>query len=66
VVNVCRARGATTVAEYTRSPEQWKRLVGDGIHWFQGELLGMPAPAARVLAPAPAAEALAPASTASA
>ena len=50
VVNVCRARGSMTVAEYTRSPEQWKRLIGDGVDWFQGELLGMPAPAASVLA----------------
>ena len=66
VVSVCRARGVTTVAEYTRSPEQWQRLVGDGVDWFQGELLGMPAPAVRVLAPPPAADALAPASTTSA
>ena len=50
VVNICRARGITTVAEYTRSPEQLERLVEDGVDLFQGELLGMPAPAAQVLA----------------
>ena len=50
VVNICRARGITTVAEYTRSPEQLQRLVEDGVDLFQGELLGMPAPAAQVLA----------------
>lgn len=55
VVDVCRARGIMTVAEYTRSPEQWKRLVCDGVDWFQGELLGMPAPAAVVLATPPVA-----------
>lgn len=51
VVNICHARGITTVAEYTRSPEQLQRLVEDGVDLFQGELLGMPAPAADVLAP---------------
>ena len=55
VVNVCRAQGVMTVAEYTRSPEQWQRLVCDGVDWFQGELLGMPAPAAVVLATPPVA-----------
>jgi EAL domain-containing protein (putative c-di-GMP-specific phosphodiesterase class I) len=55
VVNVCRARGVMTVAEYTRSPEQWQRLVCDGVDCFQGELLGMPAPAAVVLATPPGA-----------
>jgi diguanylate cyclase (GGDEF)-like protein len=49
VVSVCRARGIMTVAEYTRSPEQLRRLVADGVDWFQGELLGMPAPAASIL-----------------
>ena len=51
VVSICRARGMTTVAEYTRSPEQMARLIEDGVDWFQGELFGMPAPAAAVLAP---------------
>ena len=49
VVNVSRARGAMTVAEYTRSPEQLGRLIADGVDLFQGELIGMPAPAASVL-----------------
>ena len=49
VAGLCHARGITTVAEFTRSPEQLARLVEDGVDLFQGELLGMPAPAARVL-----------------
>jgi hypothetical protein len=40
------ARGITTVAEYTRSPEQLQRLVEDGVDLFQGERFGMPVPAA--------------------
>jgi diguanylate cyclase (GGDEF)-like protein len=51
VTSLCRARGITTVAEYTRSTEQLARLVADGIDLFQGELFGMPRPAAEVLAP---------------
>ncbi|MFM8985542.1 MAG: EAL domain-containing protein [Planctomycetia bacterium] len=51
VVSLCRARGITTVAEYTRSEEQLARLVEDGVDLFQGELFGMPRPAADVLAP---------------
>lgn len=54
VVSLCRARGITTVAEYTRGPEQLARLVEDGVDLFQGELFGMPRPAAEVLPPAPA------------
>ncbi|MFM7035138.1 MAG: EAL domain-containing protein [Planctomycetia bacterium] len=57
VVSLCRARGITTVAEYTRSEEQLGRLVNDGVDLFQGEWFGMPRPAAEVLvgsAPAPA------------
>ncbi len=50
VVSLCRARGITTVAEYTRSAEQLARLVEDGVELFQGELFGMPRPAAEVLA----------------
>lgn len=50
VVSLCRARGITTVAEYTRSEEQLARLVEDGVDLFQGELFGMPRPAAEVLA----------------
>lgn len=50
VVSLCRARGITTVAEYTRSAEQLARLVEDGVDLFQGELFGMPRPAAEVLA----------------
>lgn len=50
VVSICRARGITTVAEYTRSKEQLARLVEDGVDLFQGELFGMPRPAAEVLA----------------
>lgn len=50
VVSLCRARGITTVAEYTRSPEQLSRLVEDGVDLFQGELFGMPRPAPDVLA----------------
>jgi diguanylate cyclase (GGDEF)-like protein len=49
VAGLCHARGITTVAEFTRSPEQLTRLLEDGVDLFQGELLGMPAPAARVL-----------------
>lgn len=52
VVSLCRARGITTVAEYTRSDEQLARLVEDGVDLFQGELFGMPRPATEVLAPA--------------
>jgi len=51
VASLCRARGITTVAEYTRSEEQLARLVEDGVDLFQGELFGMPRPAAEVLAP---------------
>ena len=50
VVAICGARGITAVAEYTRSGEQLDRLRSDGVDWFQGELLGLPAPAADVLA----------------
>jgi diguanylate cyclase (GGDEF)-like protein len=50
VVSLCRARGITTVAEYTRSEEQLARLVADGVDLFQGERFGMPRPAADVLA----------------
>jgi EAL domain-containing protein (putative c-di-GMP-specific phosphodiesterase class I) len=50
VVNVCRARGIRTVAEYTRTREQLERLAADGVDLFQGELLGMPRPAAEILA----------------
>lgn len=49
VVSLCRARGITTVAEYVRSEEQLARLVDDGVDLFQGELFGMPRPAAEVL-----------------
>lgn len=52
VVSLCRARGITTVAEYTRRPEQLARLVEDGVDLFQGELFGMPRPAAEALAAA--------------
>jgi diguanylate cyclase (GGDEF)-like protein len=55
VVSLCRARGITTVAEYTRNAEQLTRLADDGVDLFQGELFGMPRPAAEVLA-APAVE----------
>lgn len=51
VVSICRARGMTTVAEYTRGSEQIRRLLEDGVDLFQGELFGMPAPAADVLGP---------------
>lgn len=50
VVSLCRARGITTVAEYTRRPDQLARLVEDGVDLFQGELFGMPRPAAEALA----------------
>jgi len=50
VVSLCRARGITTVAEYTRTAEQLARLVDDGVDLFQGELFGMPRPAAEALA----------------
>lgn len=49
VVSLCRARGITTVAEFTRSEEQVARLVEDGVDLFQGALYGMPRPAAEVL-----------------
>lgn len=52
VVSLCRARGITTVAEYTRGADQLARLVEDGVDLFQGELFGMPRPAAEALAPA--------------
>lgn len=59
VVNLCRARGIRTVAEYTRTREQMERLVEDGVDLFQGELLGMPQPATEALAllPTPASHA---------
>jgi EAL domain-containing protein (putative c-di-GMP-specific phosphodiesterase class I) len=50
VVNLCRARGIRTVAEYTRTHEQMERLAEDGVDYFQGELLGMAMPAAEALA----------------
>jgi diguanylate cyclase (GGDEF)-like protein len=50
VVNLCRARGIRTVAEYTRTREQMERLAEDGVDYFQGELLGMAMPAAEALA----------------
>ena len=46
---VCRARGITTVAEYVRSAAQRARLVADGVDLLQGELTGMPRPAAEIL-----------------
>ena len=51
VVNLCRARGIRTVAEWTRTIEQMQRLAEDGIDLFQGELLGMPVPPTEVLPP---------------
>lgn len=57
VVSLCHARGITTVAEYTRSPEQLARLVEDGVDLFQGELFGMPQPAGEILPPDHAPEA---------
>lgn len=51
VVNLCRARGISVVAEYTRTREQLEQLVDDGVDLFQGELFGMPRPAADVLIP---------------
>jgi diguanylate cyclase (GGDEF)-like protein len=51
VVNLCRARGIRTVAEWTRTIEQMQRLAEDGIDLFQGELLGMPMPPADILPP---------------
>ncbi|MFM8635691.1 MAG: EAL domain-containing protein [Planctomycetia bacterium] len=53
VVSLCRARGITTVAEYTRSAEQLARLVADGVDLFQGEFFGMPRPAAAGTATSP-------------
>jgi EAL domain-containing protein (putative c-di-GMP-specific phosphodiesterase class I) len=50
VVNLCRARGIRTVAEYTQTREQMERLAEDGVDYFQGELLGMAMPAAEALA----------------
>jgi EAL domain-containing protein (putative c-di-GMP-specific phosphodiesterase class I)/GGDEF domain-containing protein len=49
LVNLCRARGIRTVAEWTRTIEQMQRLAEDGIDLFQGELLGMPMPPNEVL-----------------
>jgi len=51
VVNLCRARGIRTVAEWTKTIEQMQRLAEDGIDLFQGELLGMAQPPAEVLPP---------------
>jgi EAL domain-containing protein (putative c-di-GMP-specific phosphodiesterase class I) len=51
VVNLCRARGISVVAEYIRTREQLEQLVDDGVDLFQGELFGMPRPAADVLIP---------------
>ena len=51
VVNLCRARGIRTVAEWTRTIEQMQRLAEDGVDFFQGELLGMPMPPNEVLPP---------------
>jgi EAL domain-containing protein (putative c-di-GMP-specific phosphodiesterase class I)/GGDEF domain-containing protein len=54
VVNLCRARGIRIVAEYTRTATQLERLDEDGVELFQGELLGMPRPAAELfVAPPP-------------
>jgi EAL domain-containing protein (putative c-di-GMP-specific phosphodiesterase class I) len=52
VVNLCRARGIRTVAEWTRTIEQMQRLAEDGVDFFQGELLGMPMPPHEILPPA--------------
>jgi len=57
VVNLCRARGIRTVAEWTKTIEQMQRLAEDGIDLFQGELLGMAQPPAEVLPPRTAAKA---------
>jgi diguanylate cyclase (GGDEF)-like protein len=51
VVNLCRARGIRTVAEWTRTIEQMERLAEDGVDFFQGELLGMPQPVANLPQP---------------
>jgi EAL domain-containing protein (putative c-di-GMP-specific phosphodiesterase class I) len=51
VVNLCRARGIRTVAEWTKTIEQMQRLAEDGVDLFQGELLGMPMPPADSLPP---------------
>lgn len=61
VTSLCRARGITTVAEYTRSAEQAARLIDDGVDLFQGEFFGMPRPAAEALATAAEAAGLPPA-----
>jgi EAL domain-containing protein (putative c-di-GMP-specific phosphodiesterase class I)/GGDEF domain-containing protein len=50
VVNLGRARGMRTAAEYTRTDEQLQQLVVDGVTLFQGELFGMPRPATDLLA----------------
>ncbi|MBL6829944.1 MAG: GGDEF domain-containing protein [Pirellulales bacterium] len=50
VVNLCWARGMRTAAEYTRTDKQLQQLVADGVTLFQGELFGMPRPAADLLA----------------
>lgn len=49
VVNLCRARGIRTVAEFARTPVQVERLMEDGVDLFQGELFGMPGPVAEML-----------------
>lgn len=50
VVNVCRARGIRTVAEFARTRQQVDRLREDGVDMFQGELFGMPKPVSVALA----------------
>ena len=49
VVNLCRARGVRTVAEYTRTIEQMQRLAEDGVDLFQGDLLGVAQSPAAIL-----------------
>jgi EAL domain-containing protein (putative c-di-GMP-specific phosphodiesterase class I) len=58
VVNLCRARGIRIVAEYTRTREQLERLADDGVDLFQGELLGMPRPATKLMVLTPTAPTL--------
>ena len=52
-VNLCRARGIQTAAEYIHTYQQMGQLVADGIDLFQGDLFGMASPVTDLFRPPP-------------
>ncbi len=52
-VNLCRARGIQTAAEYIHTDQQMGQLVADGIDLFQGDLFGMASPVTDLFRPPP-------------